>query len=207
MTTDLPGLVLATTVWLYWGYVGALSLRKRRRTRSLAGIVPSQPLEQLMWLAWLPLVAAWMTLPILAVLHAHGFWALPAFAHELPYAPLRWLAAAAGVLCLRYSIRSWRRMGRNWGMAITPGERTELVTSGPFARVRHPIYALSIGLMLCTLLVVPTPPLLGIALVHIALMLLKARNEERHLLGVHGEAYAAYCRQTARFIPWPGRRA
>ncbi len=206
MKTDLAGLVLATTIWLYWGYVGAMSIRMRRRTRSLDGIVPSQPLERLMWLIWLPLVAAWMTLPVLAVVHVHGTWALPAFAREMPYAPLRWLAAGAAVLCLRYSIRSWRRMGRNWRMAVTPGAPTELVTTGPFASVRHPIYALSIGLMLCTLAVVPTLPVLCIAAVHIVLMLVKVHNEERYLHGVHGAAYADYCRHTGRFVPRLRRR-
>jgi protein-S-isoprenylcysteine O-methyltransferase Ste14 len=40
-----------------------------------------------------------------------------------------------------------------------------------------------------------------VALVHIALMLVKARNEERFLLAAKGEAYARYCRRTGRFIP------
>ena len=114
---------------------------------------------------------------------------------------LRWAAAGIGALCLHGSIRAWRRMGRNWRMAVAPGQKTELVTGGPFARVRHPIYALSMLLMLCTLAVVPTLPLLLIAAVHITLMLLKAHNEERFLKGVHGAAYADYCRRTGRFVP------
>ena len=207
MTIDLPGLVLAVTVGLYWGCVGAMSLRVRRRTRSLSGLVPSQPLEQAMWLLWLPLVAAWMTLPWLAIVRAAGPLALPAFARELPYEALRWLAAGVGLLCLRGSLRAWRRMGRHWRMAVAPGEKTELVTGGPFARVRHPIYALSMLLMLCTLAVVPNGPVLGIAVVHITLMQLKAHNEERFLAGVHGAAYADYCRHTGRFVPRLRRRS
>ena len=38
-------------------------------------------------------------------------------------------------------------------------------------------------------------------------MMIKARNEESFLLGVHGEAYARYCLQTGRFFPRLGRRA
>lgn len=198
---DLPSLVLAVTMFCYWGYVGVLSHRKRRRTRRMSGIVPSQPLEKLMWLVWVPLVLAWMTLPWLAAMRGDGPWALPAFAREWPYLGLRWLGALVGVVCLRYSLRSWRRMGRNWRMAVAPGEETELVTTGPFAYVRHPIYALSILLMLCTLVVVPTPPLLLLALLHIGMMIVKARNEERFLADVHGAAYADYCRRTGRFVP------
>jgi protein-S-isoprenylcysteine O-methyltransferase Ste14 len=98
-------------------------------------------------------------------------------------------------------------MGRNWRMAVAPGEETELVTSGPFARVRHPIYALSILLMLCTLVVVPTLPLLAMAVVHVGLMVVKARNEERFLERLHGAAYADYCRRTGRFVPRLGGRS
>lgn len=205
---DWPGIVLASTVCAYWSYVAAMSVRVRRRTRKMAGIVPSQPLEKAMWLIWVPLVLTWMTLPWLAVTRAEGHWAaLPAFARELPWAALRWAAALVGLACLRYSIRSWRRMGRNWRMAVAPGEETELVTSGPFARVRHPIYALSILLMLCTLAVVPTLPVLLMAALHIGMMVTKAHNEERFLSGLHGPAYADYCRRTGRFVPRLGRSA
>jgi protein-S-isoprenylcysteine O-methyltransferase Ste14 len=40
-----------------------------------------------------------------------------------------------------------------------------------------------------------------IAAVHVVLMNVKARNEERHLLAVHGDAYARYLRTSGRFLP------
>lgn len=201
---DGPALALAVTVWIYWLCVGVLIVRVRRRTRKLAGIVPSQPLEVAMGLVWVPVVLAWMVLPYLAATRAAGTFALPDVAREA--LALRAFAAAAGVACLGLSIRAWRRMGRSWRMAVSPGEKTELVTSGPFAHVRHPIYSLSIALMLCTVVAVPTAPMLVVAVVHIALMALKARNEERFLAGVHGALYADYCRRTGRFLPrWRGR--
>lgn len=198
---DGPALVLALTVWGYWFCVGAMSVRVRRRTRKLAGIVPSQRLEQWMGLVWVPVVLAWMVLPFLAATRAGGPFALPEPALGAPWFGLRVAAAALGLVCLGFSIQAWRRMGRNWRMAVSPGERTELVTGGPFARVRHPIYALSIALMLCSVVIVPTAPMLGVAAVHVALMLVKARNEERFLAGVHGAVYDDYCRRTGRFVP------
>lgn len=203
---DSPATVLSATIWAYWFCVGAMSVRVRRRTRKLAGIVPSQPLEVAMWVVWVPLVAAWASLPWLAATRVAPPWALPGFAAEPAFAALRWAGAASGVLCLLLSIRCWLRMGRNWRMSVTPGQRTELVTTGPFARVRHPIYALSMLLMLCTLLVVPTLPVLLMAVIHLSLMVVKARNEERFLLDMHGGAYEDYRRRTGRFAAWPGRR-
>jgi protein-S-isoprenylcysteine O-methyltransferase Ste14 len=198
---DLPCIVMAVTVWAYWACVGAMIVRVRRRTRKLSGIVPSQRLEQLMWFVWVPLVAAWMLLPYLAAGSQTVPWHLPALARELPMLPLRWAAAAVGLACLGLSIHCWLRMGRNWRMAVAPDQATDLVTTGLYGLVRHPIYALSSLLMLCTLVVVPTLPVLLMAVIHIGMMLAKARNEERFLAGRHGAVYLRYMQRTGRFVP------
>ena len=52
-----------------------------------------------------------------------------------------------------------------------------------------------------TVIVVATVPMLVVGLVHLVLMIIKARNEERHLLAVHGDAYARYVARTGRFVP------
>jgi len=176
-------------------------VRVRRRTRKLSGIVPSQRLEQLMWIVWVPLVAAWMLLPYVAAGSTHPPWQLPAWARDMPMLLLRWAAAAIGLACLGLSIHCWLRMGRNWRMAVAPDQQTELVTTGLFRLVRHPIYALSILLMVCTVVVAPTSPVLVMALIHISLMLAKARNEERFLVGRHGAEYRRYMQRTGRFVP------
>jgi protein-S-isoprenylcysteine O-methyltransferase Ste14 len=207
---DLPCIVMAATVWAYWVCVGAMIVRVRRRTRKLSGIVPSQRLEQFMWIVWVPLVAAWMLLPYVAAGSTLAPWQLPPWARELPYGALRWLAVAVGLGCLGLSIHCWRRMGRNWRMAVAPDQQTELVTTGLYRLVRHPIYALSILLMVCTWLVVPTLPVALMAVVHISLMLAKARNEESFMVGRHGAAYRSYMQRTGRFVPrlraWAGAR-
>jgi protein-S-isoprenylcysteine O-methyltransferase Ste14 len=198
---DLPCISLAATVWVYWTCVGAMSIRVRRRTRKLSGIVPTQRVEQLMWVVWLPLVLAWMTLPYLAATHASAPWGLPDFARHAPMLAWRWAAAVLGLLCLLLSIECWLRMGKNWRMSITPDQKTELVTTGLYGRVRHPIYALSILLMLCTVVVVPTLPVAAMAAVHVGMMIVKAGNEERFLIGMHGAPYRRYLTQTGRFVP------
>ena len=59
----------------------------------------------------------------------------------------------------------WSKMGTSWRMGIDPNERTQLVFTGPYAYVRHPIYALSSLLMICTMAAVPSPlmMLVGVA--------------------------------------------
>jgi protein-S-isoprenylcysteine O-methyltransferase Ste14 len=193
---------MTATIWAYWIGVGAMIVRVRRHARKAAGVVPEQSLERFMWTVWVPLVAGWILLPWLALERVDAPLGLPAFARGPGlYAALRLAAAVVGVVCLAGTIKCWSRMGKDWRMAVTPGEDQALITDGMFSRVRHPIYALSILLMLCTMVVVPTVPMLVLGVTHVALMVIKAANEERHLLARHGAAYARYLAVTGRFVP------
>jgi protein-S-isoprenylcysteine O-methyltransferase Ste14 len=199
---DVPGVLLTATVWSYWIGVGAMIVRIRRHTRGSIGVVPRQRLERIMGLIWVPLVIAWAVLPWLALNRPQSPWALPEFARSAPaYAVLRWVAAVVALACLAATIKCWARMGRDWRMAVTDEKDHTLITDGMFRRIRHPIYAFSILLMLSTMVIVPTWPMLAVGVVHIGLMVLKARNEERHLLASHGPAYARYLESTGRFVP------
>jgi len=147
-------------------------------------------------------VALWVLLPWLAQAGTRPLLAIPALAEQVPfYGACRWLAAIVAVLCLIATARCWARMGKDWRMAVAVDEKTNLITDGPFSRIRHPIYAFQILLMICTLVVVPTVPMLAVAVAHIALMNVKARNEERHLLQTQPVDYSRYVQRTGRFFP------
>ena len=198
---DIPLLVVALTVCAYWLRVGAMAVHARRRRHHDVGLIPERPVERVMWFVFVPLVALWCTLPWLGLTHASGPFALPAFAREgFVYPALRWIASLAAVGCFMATIRCWRRMGRHWRMDISD-RNTALITDGPFARVRHPIYAFGIAMMLASAVVLPSVPMLLIAVVHLVWMNLKARNEEAHLARLHGDAYATYVARTGRFLP------
>jgi protein-S-isoprenylcysteine O-methyltransferase Ste14 len=197
---DLPLGVLTATVWIYWSCVGYMIVRMRRKQRKIVG-VPEQALERFMWLVWVPLVILWATLPWQALRRASGALALPEFARGGgPYGVIRLCAAAAAVTCLAFTIRCWMQMGKDWRME-TSRDNTNLITDGLFSRIRHPIYAFSVALMLCSAVILPSAPMLVVAVIHVLLMHIKARNEERHLLQSHGEAYARYIARTGRFFP------
>lgn len=198
---DIPLVVLTATIWTYWFTVGAMVVRLRRKTRKLVGVVPEQRTEQLMWFVFVPLVAAWCALPFLALRRAALPWGLPDFALEPGYGLLRWAAMVVAVASLLVTVQCWRRMGSDWRMDVSVTRKQNLITDGLFRHIRHPIYAFSMLLMLCTAVIVPTVPMIVVAAIHIVLMNLKARNEERHLLSTHGEAYQSYLDRTGRFLP------
>ena len=199
---DLPALITTVTICAYWFGVGVMIVRVKRHSRETPILSPRQPLERCMGLIIVPLVALWVILPWLAQTGARPLWAIPEFAATSgAYAACRWLAAIIAVLCLIATARCWARMGRDWRMAVAVGEKTNLITDGPFRRIRHPIYAFQILLMICTLVVVPTLPMLAVAVTHIVWMNVKARNEERHLLLTQPEDYARYVQRTGRFFP------
>lgn len=199
---DVPGTLVTATIWTYWIGVGVMIMRVRRHTRKMSGVVPQQGLERLMWLIWVPLVIAWLALPYLALHRALPPFGLPAFALQSEaYRGLRWLAALVGLVCLAATIKCWARMGKDWRMAISVGEKQTLITDGWFGRIRHPIYAFSILLMVATMIVVPTAPMFVAGVVHILMMIVKARNEEQHMLAAHGDSYAQYLSRTGRFVP------
>lgn len=97
-------------------------------------------------------------------------------------------------------------MGEAWRIGVDPGERTQLVTDGPFALVRNPIYAGMIPFFAGIALLVPHAlTIVGICLLVVALELQTRLVEEPYLLGVHGAAYADYAARVGRFLPGLGR--
>jgi protein-S-isoprenylcysteine O-methyltransferase Ste14 len=200
--SDVPALILSVTVWTYWSAVLALALVTRWRYRAAPGVLPRKRSEQVIWPFWIAAVIGWSILPWLALKNHHPLLTLPEWARSrIAVHAVRLPSAVVAVMAFLGTVHCWLQMGRNWGMAVVPGRRTELVRSGLFAFVRHPIYALSIVLMLSSVVVIPTPAMLAAALVHVVLLRLKARGEEQFLHAFHGPAYADYCRATSRFFP------
>ena len=97
-------------------------------------------------------------------------------------------------------------MGSSWRIGVDPVERTELVTTGPFALVRNPIFAAMLPTALGLTLLVPSwVAFVGLGGLAIALELQVRVVEEPYLLRAHGEPYARYTARVGRFLPGVGR--
>ena len=104
------------------------------------------------------------------------------------------LAGAALVAWTMRVFRSWRFQAR-----IDAGHR--LSTDGPFAWVRHPIYAALDLLALGTLLWLPTPWTATGLLLMAVMGDVRARGEEKVLQAAFGDAYRRYRARVRRFVP------
>ena len=96
-------------------------------------------------------------------------------------------------------------MADEWRIGVDPAERTELVTGGPFALVRNPIYAAMIPSFIGIALLAPNAvTIAGAVLLMVALELQTRLIEEPYLTMVHGERYTVYAARVGRFLPGIG---
>jgi protein-S-isoprenylcysteine O-methyltransferase Ste14 len=113
--------------------------------------------------------------------------------------------ALVGVIVVGLLLTWWARihLGRLWSSAITRKEEHRLVETGPYAFVRHPIYAGLITALLATAVTEATlAALLGAAVIAFSLWL-KARAEERFLTTELGpDAYESYRRRVPMLVPF-----
>lgn len=97
----------------------------------------------------------------------------------------------------------WARiyLGRNWGMPMTERAEPELVTSGPYRLVRHPIYSGLLLALLGTALATNLYWLLALAFLG-AYFTYSATVEERLLTASFPGEYASYKAHTKMLIPF-----
>ena len=97
----------------------------------------------------------------------------------------------------------WARLhlGRNWGMPMTQRAEPELITSGPYRFVRHPIYSGLLTAMLGTVLVNNLLGLIVVAVL-VAYFYYCGRVEERNLAATFPAAYPEYRSRTKMLIPF-----
>jgi protein-S-isoprenylcysteine O-methyltransferase Ste14 len=122
----------------------------------------------------------------------------------LPLAQWRvWDAIGAAVNLAGLLFTVWARvhLGRNWSATVTLKEDHELVTSGPYGVVRHPIYTgLLLGVVGLAIAHGEWRSLLGVVIVALAFWR-KLRIEESWMLEQFGDVYRSYRQRVAALIP------
>ena len=96
-------------------------------------------------------------------------------------------------------------MGDSWRIGVDPGERTTLVRSGVFGRVRNPIFTAMLVFGLGIALITPNVlALLGFAALLASIEMQVRVVEEPYLATAHGDSYREYRQTVGRFVPGVG---
>jgi protein-S-isoprenylcysteine O-methyltransferase Ste14 len=144
--------------------------------------------------------SAWLFWQVIPLIYIFSRW-LDFTNYSLPAA-----AGWAGVILFAASLLlyalAYRELGQNWSPRIEVLERQQLVTSGIYHTIRHPVYA---AMWLWAL----AQPLLlhnwiagfGLLVVFLPLYILRMPREEEMMVEHFGQEYKDYMEESGRIIP------
>jgi protein-S-isoprenylcysteine O-methyltransferase Ste14 len=173
--------VIVVAIWLaLWAYWTLSASRSKQGIRSWRGM----PLRILLGVA---------VVLLFAVVHSGD---LAVHGTVLPVIGIVILVCGSG-----FAIWARVHIGRNWSMPMAIKEDPELVTSGPYRFVRHPIYTGLLTALIGTalainLLILVAAVALGVFFVY------SATVEERNLSALFPSAYSTYRMRTKMLIPF-----
>jgi protein-S-isoprenylcysteine O-methyltransferase Ste14 len=124
-----------------------------------------------------------------------------------PGSPAPLLVAAGAALEAVSAAMSWhavRHLGRQFRIHAGLYEDHQLVRTGPYAIVRHPIYSSMMGMLIATILLLRTdwPWAAAAVAVFIAGTEIRLRSEERLLEARFGDTFHAYRKAVSAYIPF-----
>ena len=107
------------------------------------------------------------------------------------------------IFILGLALAIWARvyLGRNWGMPTSTKEDPELVTSGPYRTIRHPIYTGILLAMIGSAIAASVWWLIAVALIG-GYFIYSAFVEERNMTRLFPSAYPEYQQSTKMLIPF-----
>ncbi len=113
------------------------------------------------------------------------------------------LGIGLAVFVLGLALAVWARIfiGRNWGMPMSRKDDPELVTTGPYRTIRHPIYSGMILAMIGTTIAVSLYWLIAVVLLG-GYFIYSAVNEERYMAERFPDTYLSYKNSTKMLIPY-----
>lgn len=115
---------------------------------------------------------------------------------------LFWLGVAVTVVGLLFAVWAREHLGRNWSRSVTLKQDHELITSGPYAVVRHPIYTGILTGCLGTVIAEGQARSLIAFLLVSSVIYAKLRLEEKWMRSHFGDTYEAYGRRVAALVPF-----
>jgi protein-S-isoprenylcysteine O-methyltransferase Ste14 len=114
---------------------------------------------------------------------------------------LRLSGAALGIVTDGLIYWVFSSLGNNVSPTVVTRKRHQLVTSGPYRWVRHPLYTVGFLSYMAFALLAANWYVAILAVVALILLSLRVPAEEEALIARNGDAYRDYAKRTGRFLP------
>jgi protein-S-isoprenylcysteine O-methyltransferase Ste14 len=114
---------------------------------------------------------------------------------------LRWSGFALGLASLAFWTWAQAVLGKEWSPQLQLRAEHRLVCSGPYRRIRHPIYTAMFAYGISLALVTANWVFAALAVMVILGLMARVPKEEKMMLEEFGEEYISYSKMTGRFFP------
>jgi protein-S-isoprenylcysteine O-methyltransferase Ste14 len=176
-------------ILLFYWFVSALRTKKTSTKESFL---------RRFWLYWLPLIAAFY---LLGPNDRFGNWLIPG--NFIPHTnTVGFIGLVFCVVGLVVAVWGRAALGKNWSVSVQQKENHELIVSGAYKFIRHPIYSGLLLMLLGNAVIAGTwRGLVAVSIVLISFWF-KQKKEEKWLIEIFGNEYKEYMNRTKALIPW-----
>jgi len=190
----LPTLVFVLVMICWFAFAGIFILRKKP---------PSPPDQRRERGSWIGVALQGVSYGLVWGVHRPAFTPI---VDETKWKPLVIVAEVLAVIVAVGSVwlitAAIKTLGKEWSVTARLVEGHQLATSGPYSRVRHPIYTGMLGMLLATGLAITRWQALLVALVIFFIgTAIRVRSEEKLLHEAFGEQFEKYAQRVSAIVP------
>jgi protein-S-isoprenylcysteine O-methyltransferase Ste14 len=199
MLDELLFRILIAVIWIPFGCVRIYYRRKSARPTHLEDTPQTQSREKFGWvqiLISIGILGMIISLLVYALMPLWIVW----FPLPLP-SLLRWTGVILGFSTVPFLIWIHRTLGHYYSAELAIKKGHKLINSGPYSRIRHPMYTVFILFTLSIVLVASNLFVTLFGLLVIIMLYPNSQQEERMLISQFGDQYRNYIRRTGRFFP------
>jgi protein-S-isoprenylcysteine O-methyltransferase Ste14 len=145
-------------------------------------------------------VVVFVALIAFLVMYIAGAAWIDAFSFYLP-GWLRWLGFGFGMISVVFWTWTQIHLDTQWSAQLQLTRDHHMVTSGPYARIRHPLYAGMFGWCIALVLLTANWIFAALCALSSAGILWRIPKEEQMMIETFGDEYKAYMQRTGRLFP------
>jgi len=145
-------------------------------------------------------VIGFFAVMIFLVMYFLGAKWIDVFMFTLP-AWLRWVGFCIGVISVAFWTWTQVTLDTQWSAQLQLTKGHHLITTGPYARIRHPLYAGMFGWCVALSLLTANWIFVAVCVLFILGLLWRIPKEEQMMIEAFGDQYKAYMQRTGRLFP------